>query len=53
MQRGDSSVEVVALPLLVEADAVVFEGAVVIDAVDGVTPEPPTDVELTLCAVLV
>ena len=53
MQRGESSVEIIALPLLVEAVAVVFESAAVIDAVDGVNPEPPADVELTLCAVLV
>ena len=53
MQRRESSVEIVALPLLVEAFALVFEGAAVIDAVEGVDPEPPADAEFALWAVLV
>ena len=35
------------------AVALGFEGAGVIDAVDGVDPEPPADADLVLCAGLV
>ena len=53
MQRGEASVAGAALPRLLGAVVLCFEGAEVIEAVDGVDPEPPADADLALCAVLV